>query len=178
MIAQGYRLVFAPDAVAFEPVARSAELEFGRKVRVMTRGLRGVLLRRELLHPRSHGFYAVQLFGHKVFAPPDGFPARRRRWDSPLLWRQGRIYRVATISRPGCTGSAPRESSPRRPLGRRKALVLPAFFCFVNVAALKATWNVLRGRRIDRWEPRREGPADPTPPVITETLRLPGGMEG
>ena len=42
VIAQGYRLVFAPDAVAYEPVAPAVELEFGRKVRVITRGLRGL----------------------------------------------------------------------------------------------------------------------------------------
>ena len=45
-IAQGYRLVFAADAVAYEPVAKTSEVEWGRKVRVMTRGLRGVLMRR------------------------------------------------------------------------------------------------------------------------------------
>jgi hypothetical protein len=42
-----------------------------------------------------------------------------------------------------------------KPLGRRKAFMLPAFFCFVNIAAIRATWNVVRGRRIDRWEPQR-----------------------
>jgi cellulose synthase/poly-beta-1,6-N-acetylglucosamine synthase-like glycosyltransferase len=164
VIAQGYRLVFAPGAVAFEPVARSAELEFGRKVRVITRGLRGVLLRRELLHPRSHGFYAVQLLGHKVFRRLMVFPLAVAAGTSPLLWRHGRIYRVATILQAGVYGlGAAGILLARRPIGRRKALVLPAFFCFVNVAALKATWNVLRGRRIDRWEPRRElghAPAD------------------
>jgi cellulose synthase/poly-beta-1,6-N-acetylglucosamine synthase-like glycosyltransferase len=164
VIAQGYRLVFAPDAVAFEPVARSAELEFGRKVRVITRGLRGVVLRRELLYPRRHGFYAVQLFGHKVLRRLMVFPLGVAAATSPLLWRQGRIYRVATVLQASVYGlGATGMLLARRPLGRRKALVLPAFFCFVNVAALKATWNVLRGRRIDRWEPRREpahSPAD------------------
>ncbi|MGH3036630.1 MAG: hypothetical protein ACRDMU_05555, partial [Gaiellaceae bacterium] len=43
-----------------------------------------------------------------------------------------------------------------RPVGRRRALALPAFFCFVNLASLKAVWNVVRGRRIERWTPRRE----------------------
>jgi cellulose synthase/poly-beta-1,6-N-acetylglucosamine synthase-like glycosyltransferase len=157
VIAQGYRLVFAPDAVAFEPVAGSAELEFGRKVRVITRGLRGVLLRRELLDPRWHGFYAVQLLGHKVLRRLMVFPLGVAAATSPLLWRRGRIYRVATVLQAGFYGlGAMGMLLARRPIGRRKALVFPAFFCFVNVAALKAAWNVFRGRRIDRWEPRRE----------------------
>ena len=48
-----------------------------------------------------------------------------------------------------------------KPIGRRKALALPAFFCFVNAAALRASWNVLSGRRIDRWEPRRDRHTSP-----------------
>jgi cellulose synthase/poly-beta-1,6-N-acetylglucosamine synthase-like glycosyltransferase len=160
VIVQGYRLVFAPDAVAFEPVARSGELEFGRKVRVITRGLRGVLLRRELLDPRSYGFYAVQLLAHKLLRRLMVFPLAVAGATSPLLWRRGRIYRLASTLQAmlyglGATGLL----LARSPLGRRKALVLPAFFCFVNVAALKATWNVVRGRRIDRWEPRRDPPS-------------------
>jgi hypothetical protein len=33
--------------------------------------------------------------------------------------------------------------------------MLPAFFCFVNAAATRAIWNLVLGRRIDRWEPQR-----------------------
>jgi glycosyltransferase involved in cell wall biosynthesis len=157
VIAQGYRLVFAPDAVAFEPVAGTAELEFGRKVRVITRGLRGVLLRRELLDPRSHGFYAVQLFSHKLLRRMMVFPLAVAGATSPLLWRHGRIYRVATVLQAALYGfGAAGILLAGKPLGRRKPFVLPAFFCFVNIAALRATWNVVRGRRIDRWEPKRE----------------------
>jgi hypothetical protein len=161
VIAQGYRLVFAPDAVALEPVAGTAELEFGRKVRVITRGLRGVLLRRELLDPRSHGFYAVQLLSHKLLRRLMVFPLAAAGATSPLLWRHGRIYRVATVLQAALYGlGAAGILLAGKPLGRRKPFVLPAFFCFVNVAALRATWNVVRGRRIDRWEPQRK-PARP-----------------
>jgi len=157
VISQGYRLVFAPDAVAFEPVAATAELEFGRKVRVITRGLRGVLVRRDLLDPRNHGFYAVQLLSHKLLRRMMVFPLAVAGATSPLLWRHGRIYRVATLLQGGLYGfGAAGILLARKPLGRRKPFVLPAFFCFVNLAALRATWNVVRGRRIDRWEPKRK----------------------
>ena len=66
VVAQGYRLLFCSEAVAYEPVAASDRTEFGRKVRIMTRGLSGVVARRELLNPFCHGFYAIQLFSHKV----------------------------------------------------------------------------------------------------------------
>jgi hypothetical protein len=39
--------------------------------------------------------------------------------------------------------------------------MLPAFFCFVNAASLRAVWNVVSGRRIDRWEPQRPPAGEP-----------------
>ena len=156
VIAQGYRLVFAPDAVAYEPVSETAEIELGRKVRVMTRGLRGVLARRELLDPRRHGFYALQLFTHKVLRRSMAIPLLAIAATSPLLWRRGALYRGATVAQAafyvlGAAGIL----LAGRPLGRRKMFTLPAFFTLVNIASLRAVSNVLRGQDIDRWEPRR-----------------------
>jgi hypothetical protein len=64
----------------------------------------------------------------------------------------------------------------RTPLGRRKALALPAFFCFVNLASFRAVWNVVRGRRIDRWAPRRGSePEHRTAPVAADAAGARGG---
>jgi hypothetical protein len=41
VVAAGKRLVFEPDAVAFEATAGGSAAEFSRKVRIMTRGLWG-----------------------------------------------------------------------------------------------------------------------------------------
>ena len=159
VIAQGHRLVFAADAIAYEPVSKTAEIELGRKVRVMTRGLRGVLLRRELLDPRRHGFYALQLFTHKVLRRTMALPLLAILVTSPLLWRRGPLYRVATAGQAAFyTLGAAGILLAGRPLGRRKVFALPAFFALVNLASLRAAWNVLRGRQIDRWEPRRSEP--------------------
>jgi glycosyltransferase involved in cell wall biosynthesis len=176
VIAQGYRLVFAADAVAYEPVSKTAEIEVGRKVRVMTRGLRGVLLRRDLLDPRRHGFYALQLFTHKVLRRTMALPLLTIAVTSPLLWRHGALYRAATAGQAafyalGAVGML----LAGRPLGRLKVLALPAFFTLVNVASLRAVWNVLRGRQIDRWEPRRSGrAADEAAPGREASARIGG----
>ena len=39
--------------------------------------------------------------------------------------------------------------------GRRPWFSLPAFFVLVNIASLHAAWNLVSGRRIDRWQPAR-----------------------
>lgn len=156
VIARGHRLVFAADAVAYEPVAKTGEVEFDRKVRVMTRGLRGVFLRRNLLDPRRHGFYAVQLLTHKLLRRTMVFPLALAALTSPLLWRQGRVYRAATVGQAALYGlGGAGVLLAGRPLGRRKVFALPAFFCFVNAASVRATWNLVCGRSIDRWEPQR-----------------------
>jgi cellulose synthase/poly-beta-1,6-N-acetylglucosamine synthase-like glycosyltransferase len=159
VIVQGYRLVFAPDAIAYEPVAGSGGLEFGRKVRVITRGLRGVLVvRRELLNPFRYGFYAFQLFSHKVLRRLVVFPLLLLLLVSPLLWSQGLLYQAATVlqlSFYGCglLGLLLRDTPP----GRLKVFTIPFFFCMVNVASLIAAINLIRGHRIDFWEPQRQG---------------------
>jgi glycosyltransferase involved in cell wall biosynthesis len=156
VIAQGRRLVFAPSAVAYEPVSKTAEIELGRKVRVMTRGLRAVLARRELLDPRRHGFYSLQLFTHKVLRRTMVFPLLGLAVTSPLLWRRGAFYRAATVAQVAVYGlGAAGTLLAGRPVARRKALALPAFFTLVNLASLRAVSNVVRGRSIERWEPRR-----------------------
>jgi hypothetical protein len=155
VIVQGYRLVFAADAVAWEPVASTGMLEWARKVRVITRGLRGVWERRELLTPR-HGFYSVQLLSHKLLRRLMGVPLLVMAFVAPTLWRHGWIYRLATLGQTMLVslGVAGLVLGKQR-IGRHRALATPAFFLMVNGAALSAAWNVIRGRRIDRWEPVR-----------------------
>ena len=51
----------------------------------------------------------------------------------------------------------------RRPVGRKAPLAIPAYFTMVHVASLKAMLDLMRGVRIDRWEPRRSVEARPMP---------------
>jgi len=59
------------------------------------------------------------------------------------------------------------------PAGRRPWFSLPAFFVLVNVASLHAAWNLVTGRRIDRWQPVRS--SEPAPPPVTEPTTVVAG---
>lgn len=172
VIDAGRRLVFAGDAAAWEPVASSGGVEYGRKVRIMTRGLRGVVARRSLLDPRRTGFYATQLLWHKVLRRLMVLPLLVVAVASPLAG-PGWIYRLATLAQAAFYGLAAIGLAGRDRPGRRSRLVtLPAYFCLVNAAALHAVWNVLSGRRIDRWETQRATrPPDAPPDPGAETVR-------
>ena len=156
VIAQGHRLVFAADAVAWEAVSSAGGTEWGRKVRIITRGLRGVHERRGLLNPARYGFYSVQLLSHKLLRRLMGVPLLIMALMAPSLWRHGNVYRLATVAQGamyalGIAGLL----LGKRGIGRHRLLAAPGFFVMANAAAMAAAWNVIRGRRIDRWEPVR-----------------------
>ena len=157
VIAQGYRLVFAPTAVAYEPVAGSSDREFGRKVRIMTRGLRAVLVMRELLNPFRYGFYALQLFSHKVLRRLMFVPLIALLVVNPFLWDAGLFYQITMllqIAFYGCALLGLLLANTR--FGSLKFFSMPYYFCLIYTAALIATLNILRGRTIDRWQPQHQ----------------------
>lgn len=156
VIAQGYRLTFVPDAVAYEPVSESNEAEFLRKVRIITRGLRAVLVRRQLLNPLRYGFYSLQLISHKVLRRVVVFPLLVLLATSLSIWEFGTIYRAVALGQLafyfcGFIGLLFRDTKLRG----LKIFALPFYFCMVNAAAFVAVTNVLRGHNINRWEPQR-----------------------
>lgn len=168
VIAQKKRLIFESEAICFEPVAGSAKAEFGRKTRVITRGLRGIIEMRELLNPFQYGFYALQLFSHKVLRRLVVFPLIALAILSPLLWTNGWLFQVATLLQAtiysaaiaGLLMSQFQWKSP-------KFFSVPFYFCMVNAAVVVAVYKILRGERIALWSPAR---ADDSPSTTQNTI--------
>jgi len=156
VIVAGHRLVFARDAAAYEPVAASNGVEFGRKVRIITRGLRGVLQQRSLLNPLRHGFYSIQLFSHKVLRRQMVFPLLLLLITSSMLSGSSAFFLLATVCQ--CCFYAAALAGwilNGTKLGQKKPLSIPFFFCMVNLACLIATFRSLTGKRVVLWEPQR-----------------------
>lgn len=160
VIVQGYRLVFAPDAIAYEPVAATSHVEFGRKVRVIIRSWKAFIFMRELLNPFRYKFYAIQLFSHKVMRYLVVFPLLLLFFVSPFLWKAGLIYQLATIGQVAfysCALFGLRLNGTR--FARKKIFTIPFYFCMVNAASLVAIIKVLQGHQVKHWEPQRQGSA-------------------
>ena len=93
----------------------------------MTRGLRGVALRRDLLDPRRTGFYAVQLASHKVLRRMMAFPLLAIAASAPCCGATacstgspplgGLTVAVARHRRSRGSGVPDRPASPRGPAG-------------------------------------------------------------
>jgi cellulose synthase/poly-beta-1,6-N-acetylglucosamine synthase-like glycosyltransferase len=156
VIARGYRLVFEPDARAWELPVPTARREFSRRVRLMTRGMRAVAQRRELLNPFRHGFYAAVLFTHKVvrrllfvplvviFAATAALSSQHEGYASALA---AQLLFIALAA----LGFALRGTR----LGALKVFYVPFFFCMANLAAALAFARFARGERIVSWQPQR-----------------------
>jgi cellulose synthase/poly-beta-1,6-N-acetylglucosamine synthase-like glycosyltransferase len=156
IIVRGYRLVFAPEAIAYEPVAATSQMEFGRKVRVIMRSWKAFGFRRELLNPFQYRFYAIQLFSHKILRYLVVFPLLALFFVSPFLWKAGFLYQMATLAQIVfyiCAVLGLLLNGTR--FGRKKIFTIPFYFCMVNAASFVAMINVLRGHQIKHWEPQR-----------------------
>ncbi len=156
VIDAGYRLVFEPAAVAYEPVSASRSLEYARRVRIMTRGLRCAVSVPGVLDPRRTGFYALQVFSHKLLMRVMAVPLAVVALTTIPLYASSWLYRLAAWAQLAFYGlAATGLVLAKRGIGHHPLLALPAYFCMVQAASLHATWNLLRGRSYDRWRPER-----------------------
>ncbi|HEX5579060.1 MAG TPA: glycosyltransferase [Candidatus Limnocylindria bacterium] len=159
VVEQGRRLVFAVDAIVYEDVAETSRAEFDRKVRVMTRGLRGVIMMRRLLDPRRYGFYSVQLFTQKVLKRLTVVPHLLILASTALGWKHARGYRLLGALELGIGAAAVVGLAfPRSRIGRHPVFSVPAYFCMANAASLLAIRNVLGRRALVRWDTARTKP--------------------
>ncbi len=155
VVAKRSRLVFAPEAVVSEPLSPAPHTELWRKVRIVTRGLRTLWVRRRLLNPFRFGFYAVQLWSHKVLRRLMPLPLLAILTTSILLSARP-IYRFAALAQVSLYSIGVAGLLLARTKVASKPLVsVPAYFLAANVAALLGLVNVLRGISIEQWQPMR-----------------------
>lgn len=156
VVAKGRRLVFEKDARAYEYAVVGAQQEFGRRVRLMTRGIRSLYLRRNLLNHRVHGFYSVALASRKLVRRLTWFALFTLLASSIALAGSHPVFLVAALAQVGFYGVAlVGWALRRRPIGRHRVFYVPFFFCMANLAAMLATLRFIRGDRIALWQPQR-----------------------
>ena len=154
VLQKGYRVVFEDRALAYEETTQSTAEEFSMRVRVVTRGMRGLLSVPELFKPWKYGWVCFQLVSHKVM-----------RWLVPLFLA---ILLAASVALAGwpfyfwmfllqVAFYLAALLSTVLPLHRRwKLLGIPLYFCTLNAAALLSLIELLRGRKYAVWQPVRK----------------------
>jgi len=157
VVEQGHRLVFEREARAYEPPAPRAGGEFRRRMRLMTRGLRALVLRRRLLNPFRYGFYSLELFSHKVLRRLLPLSLLVLLATSVVLSDEGMFYAGAVVAQGVFYLLASLGWYLRRTrLGNWRLLYIPFFYCLANAAALAALARFAFGDRIELWSPQRQ----------------------
>ena len=152
-IEQGYRAVVEDDAIVYEPAESSTiREELQRRARVITRGLRLKFRLRWFFLRRP--WFLLQVLSHRVL-----------RWGVPffliiaffanafLLDRP--VYRAVFAAQLALYAAAALAYALERRNVRVPGLVIPLYFCVVNLAPLLAVRALVRGEKQVTWETGR-----------------------
>jgi cellulose synthase/poly-beta-1,6-N-acetylglucosamine synthase-like glycosyltransferase len=156
MVEQGLRAVYVPEAVCIEEPNRQARKELAARVRIISQTFSDLWRNRAVLNPLTSGFYAIQLWSHKLmrYLVPvcliaifisTAFLAPRSTFYAVLFVLQVCFYLAALVS-----------SVLERAGLNVRYLALPQYFVITNLASLIAFVKFLSGERYTRWEPSRE----------------------
>jgi cellulose synthase/poly-beta-1,6-N-acetylglucosamine synthase-like glycosyltransferase len=150
VIQKGYRVVFEDRALAHEETTQTTSEEFFMRVRIVTRGIWGLLSVPALLVPWKFAWVAFQLWSHKIirwlvpFFLVFLFGSNMLLWQDPVyrlfLAMQAIFYAIAL-----CSLLIPIQRV-WKPLG------IPLYFCTLNAAAFLSVIEVVRGNRYVVWE--------------------------
>jgi cellulose synthase/poly-beta-1,6-N-acetylglucosamine synthase-like glycosyltransferase len=156
IFSRGHVSIYVARAVAFERTNESADREFAMRSRVVVRSINAMVQRAPLLNPFRAGFFALQLWSHKVlrYLVPELLiavfllsawlalePGARARFYQGFALLQLATYVAVPIAYLGC----------RRFNVRTGVLSAPFYFILANAAALWGLISYLRGQRAVTW---------------------------
>jgi len=152
ILEKGAKIVFEPEALAYETTCEKSEEEFKMRVRVISRGMGGVLYVKHLLNPFRYGYVSFQLLSHKVLRwmipvlliilyISNAFLIGKNTWYFVLFWLQSLFYFSAIVARLCELAGI-----------KRRLLSFPLYFCVVNGASLIALFRTLLRKRDVTWK--------------------------
>jgi cellulose synthase/poly-beta-1,6-N-acetylglucosamine synthase-like glycosyltransferase len=159
IVRAGYRCVYEPAAQSYEYAGKSFRKEFARKVRIVNRGWRATLAMRSLMNPFRHGLFAFELISHKLL-----------RWLMPLcmaallacnallvagLPQRTPLYAVLLAGQVLFYALALLGHLLRNIPSLPRLVIVPYYFCLVNLASAIGIIDAYRGRTYATWTPMR-----------------------
>jgi len=152
---RGYRTVFEREARCYEETTDTSKDEFQMRVRVTVRSLRGLFANKSLLNPFRYGFFAVQLWSHKLvrYLVPvllivlliSNCLLCKEDFYAAFLAAQCSFYLAAAV------GYYLQEKQ-----NRKNVFYIPYYFSLVNFAALKGLFRFMAGEKQSVWDPLRK----------------------
>jgi acyl dehydratase len=149
---RGWKVPFAPDAVAFEDAAGDVDREFGRRARIGAGNWQALARVPDLLDPRV-GFLFFAFVSHKLL-----------RWLTPFLLGAALVANAAAAAAPGAWGyrgllAAQLGFYALALVGRaggagalRRAAAIVHYFVAMNAALAVGFWRFVRGTQPAAWQ--------------------------
>jgi len=156
IVSLGYRCIFEPEAVCEEGGTSHWREEFRRKIRVVNRSWAGLWRVKQLLNPFRYGWFAIQLFSHKLL-----------RWLTPLflfsllvssmsLISVSSFYLVMAFAQLGGYTIGILGMASEKLSNSNRLVSVGAYFLLVNAASVLGIIKGLRGNTITIWNPERQ----------------------
>lgn len=154
--ADGYRIVYEPDAYATESSSENVSEELKRKVRIASGGIQSIIWLKKLLNPFKYPLLSFQYVSHRVL-----------RWTvTPFFMILSLITNIAIVAGPGgcwiyqllLVGQvlfyllALLGMIMEKRQIRVKALFVPYYFCVMNYAVLAGMIRYFTTKQTGVWE--------------------------
>lgn len=156
LVEQGLRAVYVPDAVCMEEPNRQAKKELAARVRIISQTFSDLWRNRGMLNPFRSGFYAVQLWSHKVMRYVVPVFLILMFLASASLAARNVFYRVFFLAQIAFYLAAIVSSVLEKAGLHFRLLALPQYFVIANLASLIAFVKFVSGESYTKWEPSRE----------------------
>lgn len=154
---KNYRVLYEPEAIAWENTAEDSQKEFRRRIRIVTRSVYSLFkdkYLRELLNPFRYGIFSIQLLSHKLLRWFSGVLLILIFLLNILLLGKGFFYNL-TILGQGIFYVLAIWGFINEKWLKRKAAKIPHvayYFCLSCIAMLCGIINAFKGKEMVTWE--------------------------
>ncbi|MBN2279910.1 MAG: glycosyltransferase family 2 protein [Candidatus Marinimicrobia bacterium] len=147
ILTQGCKVVYEPNAVAYEKTAANAENEYKRKVRIINRSFQLFLRYKN----KMKGFLKFEFYSHKLIRWMIGVFALLLLVTSALLSSKT-LYFVLLLCQVllYTTGLMSYLLKPKS-----KIFTLPYYISLIILSSFKAFWDVITGKTYSKWSNQR-----------------------
>lgn len=154
---KGYKILYEPEAIAWETTAESTQKEFLRRVRIVSRSMHSFLKDKSLhglLNLFRYGIFAIQLLSHRVLRWFSGILLILIFLLNILLLDKGAVYNLTMLGQGIFYIFAIWGFISDRLLHKQTAKVphVTYYFCLSCVAMLYGVINAFSGKEVVTWE--------------------------
>lgn len=153
---QGLRSVYEPNAVCTEATNQKTDKEMQMRVRVIAQTYTDLWRNRQMLNPLRNGFYAIQLFSHKVLRYSVPLFLILICLSSLVLAFYSIFFEAVLVLQIGFYLSALVGWILEKNRVKIGVFAIPLYFVLANLASVIAFYKFLHGENYARWEPIRE----------------------